>query len=66
MERTERKQFTCVHLGEVIIAIGTVKTFFMFRIGRCSPMGDTFAANIAPSDRDLVQNGRCSPMRGVH
>jgi len=28
------KKLTCVHLGEVIIAIGTVKTMLKFRVGR--------------------------------
>jgi hypothetical protein len=59
--REERdKKCMCVHSREVIIAIGTVKTVFNFRVGRCLLMGDVFPAKIAPWDRDLVQNGRCS------
>ncbi len=56
----------CVHSREVIIAIGTVKTVFNFRVRRCLLMGDVFPAKIAPWDRDLDQNERCSPMRDVH
>jgi len=63
---TLRGLFTYVHLSEIIIAIRTVKTVFKFRLGRCSPIGDAFPAKIPPWNRDLAQNNRFSPMRGVH
>jgi hypothetical protein len=43
-DEEQRKKITSVYLREIIIAIGTVKTVFTFRVGRCSPMrGSTVA-----------------------
>jgi hypothetical protein len=42
------------------MGIGTVKTAFKLRVGRCSPVEDAFPAKIALWDRDLIQNGRYS------
>jgi hypothetical protein len=59
---TEREKKTCtsVHIGEVMVARGTVKEAFMFRIESCSQQRGAFPAKIAPSDLRVFRIRRCS------